>query len=82
MKTLLDETKQAANRLQQDLKLEALVLSYRNTLQTCAEMRKAQTTYFKEKDAKQRQHLLVVAKRLEQAVDMRLSTLEIKAVGN
>lgn len=52
-----------------------------NTLQAVAQMRKAQTDYFRCKDNKRKQDMLIEAKKLEAAVDMRLSQLEIKAVG-
>jgi len=47
-----------------------------NTLHTVAQMRKAQTEYFTTKDRSK----LIDAKRLEAAVDMRLSTMGIKAI--
>ena len=63
-------------------RLQALILSYRNTLQTTAQMRRAQANFRKAKDSKTLQACLLEAKRLETAVDMRLSQLEIKAIGD
>jgi hypothetical protein len=50
-----------------------------NTLQVVAQMRKAQSAFFTEKDKALRQAHLIESKRLEAAVDLRLSELGIKA---
>src|SRR4030095_10140161 len=50
-------------------------LSLTNTLQTAAQVRKAQTEYFKSRS----QDALIESKRLESALDMRLSELGFKA---
>ena len=48
----------------------------RNVLRSVAQMRQAQVEYFKSKD----RDVLIEAKKLEAAVDMRLATMGIKAV--
>jgi hypothetical protein len=50
-------------------------LAYHNTLQTVAQMRKAQVEYFKNRT----QENLIAAKKLENAIDIRLGYLGIKA---
>lgn len=72
--------KEANELIGPDVDHAKLLLSYRNALQTCAQLRKAQSNFYKARDGKQREKFLVELRRLETAVDMRLSQLEIKAV--
>ena len=52
----------------------------RNVLQTVAQMRKYQKEFFAAKDSETKKRCLIESKKLEQAVDMRLSEFGIREV--
>jgi hypothetical protein len=59
--------------------LSELEVKLINALQVVAQMRKAQSAFFTEKEKMLKQAHLIESKRLEAAVDLRLSELGIKA---
>jgi hypothetical protein len=59
--------------------LSELEVKLFNALQVVAQMRKAQSAFFTEKEKMLKQAHLIESKRLEAAVDLRLSELGIKA---